>query len=144
MPRLPAERSRDRAIRLFTFLKRISELRAKRVQSIDEYEQVLWIAEMPQDPGCHTIWSERAAADNWIEVTKPRLKEPPAPPPALEPWVDRNLLADSAHGPPELYEKIPAADAKRPGGARRDAESIAAADAAGIAMVFTGVRHFKH
>ena len=32
----------------------------------------------------------------------------------------------------------------QPGGARRDAESIAAADAAGIAMVFTGVRHFEH
>ncbi len=31
-----------------------------------------------------------------------------------------------------------------PGGARRDAEVIAAADAAGIALVFTGVRHFRH
>ena len=32
----------------------------------------------------------------------------------------------------------------QPGGSRRDAEVIAAADAAGIAMVFTGVRHFRH
>ncbi len=32
----------------------------------------------------------------------------------------------------------------QPGGALRDAEVIAAADAAGIAMVFTGVRHFRH
>jgi len=32
----------------------------------------------------------------------------------------------------------------QPGGAMRDAEVIAAADAAGIAMVFTGVRHFRH
>jgi phosphoribosylaminoimidazolecarboxamide formyltransferase/IMP cyclohydrolase len=32
----------------------------------------------------------------------------------------------------------------QPGGAQRDAEVIAAADAAGIAMVFTGVRHFRH
>jgi phosphoribosylaminoimidazolecarboxamide formyltransferase / IMP cyclohydrolase len=31
-----------------------------------------------------------------------------------------------------------------PGGSLRDAESIAAADAAGMAMVTTGVRHFKH
>jgi phosphoribosylaminoimidazolecarboxamide formyltransferase/IMP cyclohydrolase len=31
-----------------------------------------------------------------------------------------------------------------PGGSIRDAESIAAADAQGIAMVFTGVRHFRH
>jgi phosphoribosylaminoimidazolecarboxamide formyltransferase/IMP cyclohydrolase len=32
----------------------------------------------------------------------------------------------------------------QPGGSRRDAEVIAAADQAGIAMVFTGLRHFRH
>jgi phosphoribosylaminoimidazolecarboxamide formyltransferase/IMP cyclohydrolase len=32
----------------------------------------------------------------------------------------------------------------QPGGSMRDKEVIAAADAAGIAMVFTGMRHFRH
>jgi phosphoribosylaminoimidazolecarboxamide formyltransferase/IMP cyclohydrolase len=32
----------------------------------------------------------------------------------------------------------------QPGGAQRDAEVIAAADAAGVAMAFTGMRHFRH
>ena len=32
----------------------------------------------------------------------------------------------------------------QPGGSKRDAEAIAAADARGLAMVFTGVRHFRH
>jgi phosphoribosylaminoimidazolecarboxamide formyltransferase/IMP cyclohydrolase len=32
----------------------------------------------------------------------------------------------------------------QPGGSMRDDEVIAAADAAGLAMVFTGVRHFRH
>ncbi len=32
----------------------------------------------------------------------------------------------------------------QPGGSVRDAESIAAADAAGAAMVMTGIRHFRH
>ena len=32
----------------------------------------------------------------------------------------------------------------QPGGSMRDEEVIAAADAAGIAMVFTGMRHFRH
>lgn len=31
-----------------------------------------------------------------------------------------------------------------PGGSVRDGESIAAADRSGVAMVFTGVRHFRH
>jgi phosphoribosylaminoimidazolecarboxamide formyltransferase/IMP cyclohydrolase len=32
----------------------------------------------------------------------------------------------------------------QPGGSLRDAEVIAAADEHGLAMVFTGIRHFKH
>jgi phosphoribosylaminoimidazolecarboxamide formyltransferase/IMP cyclohydrolase len=32
----------------------------------------------------------------------------------------------------------------QPGGSRRDAEVVAAADEHGIAMVFTGMRHFRH
>ena len=32
----------------------------------------------------------------------------------------------------------------QPGGSMRDSEVIAAADAAGVAMVFTGMRHFRH
>jgi phosphoribosylaminoimidazolecarboxamide formyltransferase/IMP cyclohydrolase len=32
----------------------------------------------------------------------------------------------------------------QPGGSVKDAEVIAAADAAGMAMVLTGVRHFRH
>ena len=32
----------------------------------------------------------------------------------------------------------------QPGGSKRDAEIIAAADAEGLAMVFTGMRHFRH
>src|SRR5690606_4359347 len=32
----------------------------------------------------------------------------------------------------------------QPGGSVKDEEVIAAADAAGLAMIFTGVRHFRH
>ena len=32
----------------------------------------------------------------------------------------------------------------QPGGSKRDAEVIAAADEHGMAMVFTGMRHFRH
>jgi phosphoribosylaminoimidazolecarboxamide formyltransferase/IMP cyclohydrolase len=32
----------------------------------------------------------------------------------------------------------------QPGGSRKDEEVIKAADEAGIAMIFTGVRHFRH
>jgi phosphoribosylaminoimidazolecarboxamide formyltransferase / IMP cyclohydrolase len=53
---------------------------------------------------------------------------------ALFPFAD-GLLAAADAG---------ATAAIQPGGAIRDAEVIAAADARGMAMVFTGSRHFKH
>ncbi|MBI5688463.1 MAG: bifunctional phosphoribosylaminoimidazolecarboxamide formyltransferase/IMP cyclohydrolase [Verrucomicrobia bacterium] len=53
---------------------------------------------------------------------------------ALFPFAD-GLLAAADAG---------ATAAIQPGGAMRDAEVIAAADARGMAMVFTGCRHFRH
>jgi phosphoribosylaminoimidazolecarboxamide formyltransferase/IMP cyclohydrolase len=48
---------------------------------------------------------------------------------------------------PDGLQAIAAAGATaviQPGGAMRDAEVIEAADEAGLAMVFTGMRHFRH
>ena len=53
---------------------------------------------------------------------------------ALFPFAD-GLIAAADAG---------ASAAIQPGGSVRDAEVIAAADARGMAMVFTGIRHFKH
>lgn len=44
----------------------------------------------------------------------------------------------------EVLASVGAKAVIQPGGSLRDAEVIAAADAAGIAMVFTGQRHFRH
>ncbi len=57
-------------------------------------------------------------------------------------------LASDAFFPfPDTVEAAAAAGIRaiiQPGGSVRDAESIAAADSAGLIMVFTGRRHFKH
>ncbi len=44
----------------------------------------------------------------------------------------------------DVAAEIGIAAVVQPGGSMRDAEVIAAADAHGIAMVFTGMRHFRH
>jgi phosphoribosylaminoimidazolecarboxamide formyltransferase/IMP cyclohydrolase len=57
-------------------------------------------------------------------------------------------LASDAYFPfadgPELAIEAGVRAIIQPGGSIRDAEVIAAADAAGVAMVATGVRHFRH
>jgi phosphoribosylaminoimidazolecarboxamide formyltransferase/IMP cyclohydrolase len=59
-----------------------------------------------------------------------------------------SVAASDAFFPfPDGLEAVIAAGATaviQPGGSLRDPEVIAAADAAGIAMVFTGMRHFRH
>jgi len=44
----------------------------------------------------------------------------------------------------EVLAAVGATAVIQPGGSMRDAEVIAAADAAGLAMVFTSMRHFRH
>jgi phosphoribosylaminoimidazolecarboxamide formyltransferase/IMP cyclohydrolase len=62
--------------------------------------------------------------------------------------VKGSVLASDAFFPfPDGVEAAAAAGATaviQPGGALKDAEVIAAADKAGLAMVFTGFRHFRH
>jgi phosphoribosylaminoimidazolecarboxamide formyltransferase/IMP cyclohydrolase len=58
------------------------------------------------------------------------------------------VAASDAYFPfPDGVEEIARAGATaiiQPGGSMRDAEVIAAADRLGLAMVLTGVRHFRH
>ena len=65
-----------------------------------------------------------------------------------EPLTRGSVVASDAFYPfPDGLEAAVAAGATaaiQPGGSRRDAEVTAAADRAGIAMVFTGLRHFRH
>ena len=53
---------------------------------------------------------------------------------AFFPFAD-GILAAASYGVRAVIQ---------PGGSVRDAEVIEAADARGMAMVFTGIRHFKH
>ncbi|MDB4987582.1 MAG: cyclohydrolase, partial [Myxococcaceae bacterium] len=59
-----------------------------------------------------------------------------------------SVLASDAFFPfPDGLEAAAAAGVTavvQPGGSKKDSEIIAAADKAGIAMLFTGVRHFRH
>ncbi len=66
---------------------------------------------------------------------------------AALPLIGTVAASDAFFPFPDGLETVAAAGATaiiQPGGSVRDAEVIAAADRLGIAMVFTGVRHFRH
>jgi phosphoribosylaminoimidazolecarboxamide formyltransferase/IMP cyclohydrolase len=58
------------------------------------------------------------------------------------------VLASDAFFPfadgPELAIEAGVTAIVQPGGSKRDSEVVAAAEAAGVAMVLTGRRHFRH
>ncbi len=74
---------------------------------------------------------DAAAKAGWPE---PRTRGSAVASDAFFPFAD-GLLAAAQAGATAVIQ---------PGGSIRDAEVIAAADEAGLAMVFTGVRHFRH
>ena len=75
--------------------------------------------------------AEAAETYGWSE---PRTKGSAVASDAFFPFAD-GLLAAAEAGATAVIQ---------PGGSIRDDEVIAAADEAGLAMVFTGMRHFRH
>jgi len=83
-PQHPGDPVRDRAVRLFAFLREMTLLRTKVIQSFEQYDSVIWLADIPREPGCHcAAWGTGATPEEnttWIEVRKPQLAPPPDPP----------------------------------------------------------------
>jgi hypothetical protein len=101
---------RDRALRLFTFLREFVQLRTKIVRSLSSYEQVLWLSDIPKESECFChVWDpdhETEEERPWVEVGKPRLAAPPKIPSALNEWVNKATVGDSSREEPEIYPQI--------------------------------------
>jgi REase_MTES_1575/AAA domain len=111
LPLVARDDVRDRAVRLFTFLREYTQLRASTALTTDSYDEVIWLADVPGLPGCACAAVEPTRdGEVWLEVRKPRLTPAPRPPEALRPWLER--WDDSAAPSPALRESIPAEPAE--------------------------------
>lgn len=100
---------RDRATRLFSYLKELTELRSDVKRSCDEYEQVIWWADIPREKECYcAAWDlgRESAYKDWIRIERPHRKGPPSPPPTLAPWLSRRDITESSLDAPLLKESI--------------------------------------
>jgi hypothetical protein len=98
---------RDRAVRLFTFLREYTQLRARTVLTTEGYDEVIWLAEVPRIAGCFgATFDPPRDGEIWIEVRKPRLHPPPPPSAEVEEWLDRRRLGDSALEAPARREPV--------------------------------------
>jgi very-short-patch-repair endonuclease len=80
------------------------------VRDHDDYDQVIWISDIPRYNGCYTkVWEligqpAEAHSDHWIEIAKPRLTAPPELPDSLDRFVIENEWRDSSNERPSLLE----------------------------------------
>jgi very-short-patch-repair endonuclease len=103
--------SHQRAISLFTYLKELSALRTRMVRTVDSYESVVWLADIPRERECFSAsWFAEPGKrdeDSWIRIDKPRLPLPhPEVPDELALWLDPTQVIDSTREFPELQEQI--------------------------------------
>jgi hypothetical protein len=100
---------REKAVRLFTYLKELALLRTRLVRELPDQDSVMWFCGIPHEHGCYCITqgTERETVeDTWVEIA--RRKEPPCPrlPTICDDWVDRASLNDSAREP-TLRSRVP-------------------------------------
>ena len=102
------EAGRDKAMRLVDYLTRIAQLRSKVVRNVDEYQNVLWLNDVPSQKGCFTqAWGrhEDHDSDVWIEIRRPIEPEVPSVPDVCRVWVRPESLRNK-NDIPELPEEI--------------------------------------
>ena len=106
LPRVASDEVRDRAVRLFTFLREYTQLRASTALTTDAYDEVIWLVDVSDLPGCLCAAVEPTRdGEVWLEVRKPKLQPAPRPPEQLRPWLQQ--FSDSAPDAPPLRDWIP-------------------------------------
>jgi hypothetical protein len=124
---------RDRARRLFLFLKELAQLRSRPKLSYSEYPSVIWFDDLPlseehilansstlplaPSPGETEERAEgtptpksnpesKTDSDRWLTVLQPHLPPPPSVPAFLRQWVSDKELKNSSQDAPRLKDEL--------------------------------------
>ncbi|MCO5144395.1 MAG: AAA domain-containing protein [Oligoflexia bacterium] len=103
------DQAREKSIRLFTYLRELTQLRSKVTTDIEDYEQVIWFNQVPKENGCRCIAWDQASEENseiWIEINKPKRKPPPNLPSILDGWISKATLSESSRTPKLVESKL--------------------------------------
>ncbi len=75
----PDPDTREKAKRLFEYLRELAKPRLSTVRDCRDYEEVLWFHEVPNEPECTSIARSDAPEDNepWLKIE--RADEPRCP-----------------------------------------------------------------
>ncbi len=100
--------SADKARRLFLYLRDLSELRSPSVRDLEDYEQVLWISDLPGDADAWCLFDDDrpdVQPDSWLEMRKVVLPPRPQIDPRLADWISISSLDDYESDGPDWTDK---------------------------------------
>lgn len=107
MPTAPSTKNGiDKAARLIDYLTAVASLRSKVVRTVDQYDKVFWLDDIPREKECYSTpqGGKDDYPDNiWIEITAAKEPPFPSPPESCKDWIDSKLLKE---GTPQLMETI--------------------------------------
>lgn len=83
----PPSDAGERAAALFEFLTKLIELRSRPVRDVDEYEDHVWLGDVPDEPEVTSAIGRVDSVDEWLAVRRPRFRAKPEVPDDLKPWV---------------------------------------------------------
>ncbi len=95
---------------LFRFLAEVKKLSSPTIRDYDNYDQIIWVSDIPREKGCFTkAWEligqpADTSADNWVEIAKPNLTAPPELPDSLDLFVVEQEWRNSVTEQPSLIE----------------------------------------
>ena len=100
-----SRRARD----LVEFLQRLTQMKTATVRDLDQYEDIVWFADVPEVPGCHCVTHNGHSDDtDWIAVERPHIPPRPQPPIGLWGWLldDREPTSEPELREPEDGEEL--------------------------------------
>ena len=101
-PVSPASGRLDRAVGLFQFLTRAQQLKNPPVRTLDSYDSVIWLADLPQHEAVRTIDATGGAEAPMVVVDRLQRVDPPEPNALLA--ANMTGLRDDPEQPPELTD----------------------------------------
>ena len=109
---------RSKAIDLFRYLRAVTELRLRQTLDVDQWDQVIWFADLAAAPNCLTRL-DQDDLDDWIRIERPPAPPgPPALPPRLQGLVPPEEIDDWRGTPSLVQEQLTAFRAPGPGAQR--------------------------
>jgi len=115
MEEMKSEELKDKAVKLYQYLKNLIGQRLSVVLDLGNYVDVVWLHQIPHHELCHCAtwnYSKDEPDPVWVEIKRPKLPKVPQVPDECSKWVDLSTL-ENYDSEPVIRDRIIREDSPR-------------------------------